>query len=104
MRIDNLYLVGEIFKNISQDSVQSSRTCPANLGVQSYPGRKLICPVRSSPNFKTDHLNQKGYPLKKVPYIIGTSGTEKCYFCKSKLFGILVARDLVILVISHHSQ
>ena len=33
--IDNPYLVGKIFKNISPDSVWSSRTCPANLGVWS---------------------------------------------------------------------
>ena len=31
-----------MFKNISPDSVQSSRTCPANLGVRS-------CPVLSGP-------------------------------------------------------
>ena len=47
MRIDNLYLVGEMFKNISPDSVQSGS--PANLSVRSCPVRKLICPVRSSP-------------------------------------------------------
>ena len=35
MRIDNLYLVGKMFKNISPDSVRSGRTCPANLGVLS---------------------------------------------------------------------
>ena len=39
MRIDNLYLVGKMFKNVSL----------ANLGVRSCPVRKLICPVRSSP-------------------------------------------------------
>ena len=43
------YLYGKIFKIISPDSVQSGRTCPANLGVQSCPVRKLICPVRLSP-------------------------------------------------------
>ena len=48
MRIDNPYLVGKMFKNISPDSVRSGRTCPANLVVQSCPVRKLICPVRSS--------------------------------------------------------
>ena len=31
------------------DSVQSGRTCLANLGVRSFPVRKLICPVRQSP-------------------------------------------------------
>ena len=50
-------LVGKMFKNISPDSVQSGRTCPANLGVRPCPVRKLICPVRSSPtlflNFST---------------------------------------------------
>ena len=50
MRIDNLYLVGKMFKNISPDSVRSGRTCPANLGVRSCPVRKVICPVRLSPN------------------------------------------------------
>ena len=35
----------------SPDLVRSGRTCPANLGVRSCPVRKLICPVRSSPNF-----------------------------------------------------
>ena len=43
------YLYGKMFKNISPDSVRSVRTCPANLGVQSCPVKKLICPVRSSP-------------------------------------------------------
>jgi hypothetical protein len=49
MRIDNLYMVGKMFKSISLDSVWSSRTCLANLGVRSCPVRKLKCPVRSSP-------------------------------------------------------
>ena len=49
MRIDNLYLTGKMVKSISLDSVRSSSTCPANLGVQSCPVRKLICPLRSSP-------------------------------------------------------
>ena len=35
-------------KNISPDSVQSDRTCPANLGVRSCPVKKFICPVRLS--------------------------------------------------------
>ena len=35
-----------MFKNISPDSVRSGRTCPENLGVRSFPVRKLICPVR----------------------------------------------------------
>ena len=35
MRIDNLNLVGEMFKNISPDSVWSGRTCLANFGVLS---------------------------------------------------------------------
>jgi hypothetical protein len=50
MRIDNLYLVGKIFENISPDSVRSGRTCLAKLGVRSCPVRKLIYRVRSSPN------------------------------------------------------
>ena len=50
MRIDNPYLVGKMFKNISPDSVRSGRTCPVNLGVPSCPVRKLICPVRLSPS------------------------------------------------------
>ena len=40
-----LYLYGKMFKNVSPDSVQSGRTCPANLGVGSSPVRKLIYPV-----------------------------------------------------------
>ena len=64
MRIDNPRLVGNMFKDISPDSVRSSRTClagpvrqdlsvsgrtcPANLGVQSCLVKKLICPVRLS--------------------------------------------------------
>ena len=47
MRIDNLYLIGKMFKNISPDSVWSGRSCPANLGVWSCPVRKLIRPIRS---------------------------------------------------------
>ena len=48
MRIDNLYLVGKMFKNISPDSVRSGRTCPANLGVRfgqethAQSGRALL--------------------------------------------------------------
>ena len=37
------------------DSVRSGRTCPATLGVQSCPFRKLICPVRLSPRVNTIH-------------------------------------------------
>ena len=59
MRIDNLYLVGKMFKNIGPETVRSGRTCPANLGVRSgILMRKLICPVRSSPK-----LWAKEYPL-----------------------------------------
>jgi hypothetical protein len=39
-----------MFKNICPDLVQSGRICPANLGVQSCPVRKLICSVQLSPN------------------------------------------------------
>ena len=46
-----VYLYGKLSKNISPDSVRSGRTCPANLGVGSCPVRKLIYPVRSSPNW-----------------------------------------------------
>jgi hypothetical protein len=56
MRIDNPYLVGKMLKSISPDSVRSGRTCPANLGVRSCPVRKLICPVRSSPNIKDSRV------------------------------------------------
>ena len=49
MKIDNLYLIGKFFENISQDSVRSGKTCPAKLGVRSCPVGKLICPVRSGP-------------------------------------------------------
>ena len=37
-------------RNISPESVRFGRACLANLGVRSCPVRKLICPVRSSPN------------------------------------------------------
>ena len=50
MRIDNLNLVGKMFENVSPGSVRSGRTCPANLGVQSCPVRKLISPVPPSPS------------------------------------------------------
>ena len=40
-----------MFKNLSQDLVQSGRTCQANLSVRYCPVRKLICPVRLSPTF-----------------------------------------------------
>ena len=59
MKIDSPYLVGKMFKNISQDSVQSDRTCPANLGVRSCPVRKLICPVRLSPNWMSQKCWQQ---------------------------------------------
>ena len=59
MRIDNPYLVGKMLKSISPDSVRSGRTCPANLGVRSCPVRKLICPVRLSPNV-VDHVGGEG--------------------------------------------
>ena len=42
-----------MFKNVSPDLVRSGRTCPENLGVWSCPVRKLICPVRLSPNRNT---------------------------------------------------
>ena len=45
-----VFLCSKMFKNVSPDLVRSGRTCPANLGVRSCPVRKLICPVRSSPN------------------------------------------------------
>ena len=35
-----------MYKNISPDSVLCGRTCPANLGVRSYPVLKLICPIK----------------------------------------------------------
>ena len=41
------YLVCKMFKNVSPDLV---RTCPANSGVRSWLVRKLIRPVRLSPN------------------------------------------------------
>ena len=43
--IDNQYLVGKMFKNISWDSVRSGKTCSAKLVVRSCLVRKLICPV-----------------------------------------------------------
>ena len=52
IRINNPYLVSEMFKDISPGSIRSSRTCPAYLGIRSCPVRKLICPVRLSPRFQ----------------------------------------------------
>ena len=56
MRIDNPYLIGKMFKDISPDSVQSGMTRPANLGVRSCPVKKLICPVRFSPKLLSKNL------------------------------------------------
>ena len=42
-------MVNKVFRNISLDSVRSGSTCPANLGVQSCPVRKLTFPVQLSP-------------------------------------------------------
>ena len=50
MRIDNLNLLGKMFKNISPDSVWSGRTSPANLGVGFCLVRKFIWPVQLSPS------------------------------------------------------
>ena len=58
MRIDNPYLEGKMFKDVSPDLVLSGRTCPANLGVWSCPVRKLVCPLRFSPT-KMHRNNQK---------------------------------------------
>ena len=52
------YSYGKMFKKISPDSVWSGRTRLANLGVQSCPVRKLICPVWSSPSARTLEVNQ----------------------------------------------
>ena len=55
------YLMRDLVKylrNRSPDSVRSGRTCPANLGVRSCPVRKLICPVRSSPNDSNKRYEQ----------------------------------------------
>ena len=75
MRIDNPYLVGKMLKSISPDSVRSGRTCPANLGVRSCPVRKLICPVRSSPNLGLLVLlesfrKREGHTGQNLRYII----------------------------------
>ena len=50
MRIDNLYLVGKMFKNISPDSVGPAgpvriRSGPANLGVRSGQETHMPSPV-----------------------------------------------------------
>ena len=45
MRIDNLYLVGKMFKSISPDSVRSGRTCPENVGVLSGQETHMPSPV-----------------------------------------------------------
>ena len=58
MRIDNLYLEGKMFKDVSSDSALSGRTCLANLGVWSCLVRKLVCPVRFRP-IKMRRNNQK---------------------------------------------
>ena len=47
MRIDNPYLVGKMFKNVSPDSVNSGPVW--QICVRYCPVRKLICPVRLSP-------------------------------------------------------
>ena len=61
MRIDNLYMVGKMFRNISLDSVQSVRTCLENLGFLSGPVWKIICHM-SSPSIKfVVELNQTEY-------------------------------------------
>jgi hypothetical protein len=45
MKIDNPYLVGEMFRIISPDSVWSGRTCLANLGVLSGQETHMFSPV-----------------------------------------------------------
>ena len=50
------FLFGKMFKNISPDSVQSRRICPAILGVWSCTVRKLS-PVWSSPTIWGLSLN-----------------------------------------------
>ena len=56
-------------RNISPDSVRSGRTCLANLGVRSCPVRKLICPVRWSPNLEYwTYRSQPILPLFRRTY------------------------------------
>jgi hypothetical protein len=53
MRIDNLYLLGKMFKNISPDSVRSGKfVCPVLSGQETHmPSRALyyIVPSPSTP-------------------------------------------------------
>ena len=57
------YLVCKMFKNVSPDLVWSSRTCLANLGVQSCPVRKFICSVRLRPT-------PLDFQIFRLPWII----------------------------------
>ena len=67
-------------KNISLDSVRSGRICPANLGVRSCPVRKLICPVRSSPNSNDSnkmYCENMDMLMNNVTQTLITAGLEK---------------------------
>ena len=66
-------MAGKMFENISPDSVRSSNTCTANLGVRSCPVMKLICPVRSSPIFCVMNLHFHFFPSPKMRVRRGTS-------------------------------
>ena len=46
MRINNMCVVGKMFRNISTDSIRSGRTCPANFSwhVQQGMASLVLCP------------------------------------------------------------
>ena len=72
-----------MFKNL--ESVQSSRTCPANLGVRSCPVRKLICPVQLSPNLIRIVLDYTFYQFCcQYPLIIYPVADDKYHIDKWK--------------------
>ena len=79
------YLVCKMFNNL----VRSGRTCPANLGVQSCPVRKLICPVRLSHTFLHSAV---GRGWKKSLWPVGPIFHEHNRILNSRnLFSILNA-------------
>ena len=65
-RIDNLYFVCKMFKNISPDLVRSGRTCPANLGVRSGQETHMPSPVESYLKKLCIYENCKCSPTKNL--------------------------------------
>ena len=69
--IDNPYLVGEMFNNVSPYSVRFGRTCPANLGVQSEQETHMPSPVEPYPRLTGKQNNIENlnlYELKKLQF------------------------------------